>query len=351
MNGRRMLRGGFAMGEAVGVVAVSCVLIALLAVAGGESRRQGRLGDDIANLRRIAEWTWNYAADNSDQFWTFSWKKGYSQSKYPDLNSQAQLGDLDAAAAQAVDILRRRAGREDIAPIPAWVPHIAYSHLTLLDHASAPMPELAFVSAMDQHRLAWARNPGGFDAGLYQPAPTSGSGPGTNSGKRWPYSSSFQLPTSFFDWSPFMSRITPFQTHAFYLVPTLVQLSARTHAEAAFPSQKVFIHDGHARHFGTVMPYCTHDQARLPMLFVDGSVCVRGAAESNPGWIPIQPSSSAASSFLYAPDAWEPPTVSGSATDPVIGRFRWTRGSSTDHGIVGRDFGGPETCSGQPGCP
>jgi hypothetical protein len=99
-----------------------------------------------------------------------------------------------------------------------------------------------------------------------------------------------------------------------------------------------------------VQPYCTHEGARLPLLFVDGSVLVKSTAEANRGWIPNSPTAGP-STFQYQPDIWEPAPVSGTV-DWVEGRFRWTRGTTTAGGIAGRDFGGPETCSGQqPGCP
>lgn len=59
------------------------------------------------------------------------------------------------------------------------------------------------------------------------------------------------------------------------------------------------------------------------------SVSVRAASDSNPGWQPNVPTSPL-------------PTTLGS----LVGRFLWTRG-----GLAGRDFGGPEVCMGQPGCP
>ena len=256
-----------------------------------------------------------------------------------------------AQAAQAVDILRRCAGRLDVLPIPGWVASVRYSHLPLLDYLDTPMPDRVLVSSMDKHRIKWSRHPQGFDQGLYQPAPT-GNPPGTNPGKRWPYSASYQLPTVFFDGSPPNNRMSQAgSSHNQINVPSQVVVGARSTAEVAFPSHKVLLHDSNARHFGARAPYCTHDQARLPLLFVDGSVVVRNAAESNAGWQPNSPASGNASSLIYLPDVWEPPTMSGSGSDVMTGRFIWTRGTLTEHGIAGRDFDGPETCSGQPGCP
>lgn len=327
--------------EGAAIVVVAALLAALLLVMGGESRRQARLGEDIAKLRQFGAATGSYAADNADLFWSFSWKKGQSLSQYPDLNNAAS--DLQAGANQAVDILRRRAGREDIQPIPLWIPHWQFSYLALADHMLTPLPDLGAVSAADERRTTWARNPKGFDAGLYPPGPTSTSAPGTNNGKRWPYSASFHTPTAFYDGSITPYRVSQAGVHNLFSVPAEAQLGGRPVSECAFPSHKTHLHDSSARHFGTRVAYCTHDQARLSLLFVDGAVSVRAAKDSNPGWQPNSPAPGPPTQFNYQPDAWEPPTLSGTPAEPVIGRFRWTRGCPANM-LAGRDFGGPEVC-------
>lgn len=339
---------GFAIIELGAVVLVSGVLAALILVMGADTRRQARLGDDIASLRQIGAWTVSYAADNQDLFWSFSWPKGAMLSQYPDLNAQAQSSALEAAAAQAVDTLRRVAGREDIAPINSWFAHALYNHLPLQDHLRVPMPHTAMVSSMDKNRLKWARDPYGFDFGWYQPAPT-GSSPGTNAGKRWPFSASFVVPTAFYDKSAVGSRVQLATTHNTYQTLTTSVFGAYTLADAAYPSAKAHVHDQYARHFGTRMPYCLHPEARLPILFCDGAVAVHVASESNTGWQPNSPTNPNSLVFLHQPAAWEPETLTGTPNEQIVGgRFRWTRGF-----LSGRDFDGPEACTGQggPACP
>ncbi|MFM9996418.1 MAG: hypothetical protein ACKVU4_11540 [Phycisphaerales bacterium] len=340
---------GFALVELAAVVMVALVLAALILAMGADSRRQARLGDDIANLRQIGAWTVAYAADNQDQYWSFSWPKGAMLSQYDDLNAQAQTGASEAASAQAVDILRRIAGREDIAPIVTWFASNNYAHLPLREHLRLPIADTAMVSSMDGHRLKWVREPAGFDHGLYQPAPTPAA-PGTNSGKRWPYSSSFMISTAFYDKSTVENRVfTGGGTQGSYFVPGGCVLGAYALSDAAYPSAKAHVHDQYARHFGTRMPYCVHPQARLPILFCDGAVAVRGASESNPGWQPNSPTNPNPIVFTHAPQPWEPPTMIGFSSEILAaGSFRWTRGF-----LAGRDFDGPEACTGQggPACP
>jgi hypothetical protein len=83
-------------------------------------------------------------------------------------------------------------------------------------------------------------------------------------------------------------------------------------------------------------------QARVPLLFFDGSVNVRRTADSNPGWRPNQPAFDC-HWFWYQPAAWEPPTTNGQFHEIVAGRYRWTRG-----GLKGIDFGGLPLDTGQP---
>ncbi|MFM9996773.1 MAG: type II secretion system protein [Phycisphaerales bacterium] len=337
-------RTGFALIEALVVMVACFVVFALLTAAASDARRQARLGDDIAKLRQFGVWTGSYAADNQDLFWSFSWRKGYSKSQWPDLNAQAQGSDLSAGAAQGVDILRRLAGRTDILPINGWVPHVGYSHLPLSEYVGAPLPNLAGISAADEYRLMCARDPHGFDAGLYSPNPPL---PGSNGPKRWPYSASFSIGAGFFDGSPIGARIHQVGlSHNQFWVPnaSVMVLGGRQQSEVAFPAVKVFMQDTHARHFGVRQPYCTHDQARLPLLFTDGGVTVRSASESNPGWQPNHPTIFVPTNLVYTPEFWEPPTMSGAAAEIVFGRFRWTRGCPANL-LAGRDFDGPEVCT------
>ncbi len=337
---QRLGRGGraFALVELVAALLIGVLIAAVLLPALERTRRLGRLGDDMAKLRRFGVVTAAYGVDNADVYWGFSWKKGIAYSPYPDLNNAST--DLQAHANQAVHILRTRAGREDILPIPAWLSDIFYSHLVLAEYENRRLPDLDAVSSEDSYRLLWARDPAGFDAGIYQPSPAGG----TNATKRWPYSASFQLPPAFFDGSSVGMRLAQAGTHTSYIVPNGT-LGGRPIADTAFPAHKVQLHDGGARHFGPRTGYCTHDEARLPLLFCDGSVSVRAAADANPGWGPNIPSSPDPTTYTYTPAPWEPPTYSGEPSEQVIGRFRWTRG-----GTFGRDYGGPEICTGQPGC-
>ena len=331
-------RSGFAVLEVVTVAALAVMVAALLLVAGDRSRRSARLGEDIADFRQIGGMTGAFAGDHTGLFWTFSWKKGDAKSKYGDLNNDPT--DMTAAASQAVDILRRVAGREDIPKISNWFAHPFYSHLVLADYmqTGGGLPSRTFISSGDANRLLWAGDPQGFDQGKFgaqQPPPGS-----TN--KRWPYSSSYEMTTAFFDKSAVGERISQAGTHATFLLPAAGDYGGKAIDATAFPSRKVLLHDGHARHFGrygakATQPFFSHPTARLPFLFVDASVVVHWTVRGNKGWRPNSPDSADPTAFYYEPQTWAPPTVSGGPVELVAGYMRWTRNF-----IAGRDFGGPE---------
>lgn len=323
---------GFALVELAAVAAVAVAAAAILLIASSDSRRLARLNQDVAQLRSMGAAVQAYGADNSDLFPTFSWRAGESHSQYPELNNAGS--DLQAAANQLVHILRTRGGRPDMPVMFALLPHFRYSHLILADYTGQPIPWIAAISSADTHRLRWARDPACFDQncfGPYQPSP------GTSTNKRWPYSSSFEPTLAFIDRSAAPSCVSNQQSYNIYLVPGAVLLGGAPMAQVRHPSQKVMLHDTNARHFGPRQPYSTHDEARLPLLMADGSVPVRAAANSNPGWQPNAPTSTVSLQFSYAPqNLWEPPPLNPGG-DWVQGRFRYTRS-----GILGRDFGGPE---------
>src|ERR1051326_4036170 len=159
---------GFVLVEAVAIAAVVGLLVALLCVMAGGSRRLGRVGDDVSHLKLLGSLTGQFAADNADRFWTFSWRHGEThQTQYPDLNNAAD--DLQAAANQAVYIMRTKGGLPNMPVINSWIPHIGYSNLVLADYANAGLPSLNMVSSGDTYRRRWEQDRTGFFQGAYLP--------------------------------------------------------------------------------------------------------------------------------------------------------------------------------------
>lgn len=307
---------------------VIVVMASILTVAGGESSRQASLGESIANLKQIGNSVSAYGADNADRVATFSWRAGINEQEYPDLRFAAT--DLDAAAYQAVYIIRRRYS-EQMPRINGWISNILYSHLVLTDYQNGALPNLTFVSPEDDFRFRWIRDP-------------ASRPPGTGN-LRWALSSSYELGPAYFSPDQAYRRkdgstvqtITQGTTHNTYFVPAQPELGRRTLSEVENPEAKVMFNDQFTRHFGNRRPFFAHREARIVALMADGSAGLKASIQANPGFHPNSPTMTSPPTYTYQPFAWEPPALNQPNGDVVDGRIRWTRA-----GLRGRDFLGPD---------
>lgn len=108
--------------------------------------------------------------------------------------------------------------------------------------------------------------------------------------------------------------------------------------EVGFPSRKAMVWDTHQRHFGSRTAYFMMPEARVPILFADGTVQVRVTAAANRGFQAASPTSPFFSYVIYEPSPtnFEPPIPTGNRADNPAG-MRFTRS-----GLGGIDFDGDE---------
>ncbi len=331
-------RRGLTLIELVTVVALLVVLSLLLIPVGQDARRQGSLNASLGNLRWFGVAGSAYASDHADRFWTFSWLAGVEY----ELGGEA-LTPAIAAANQATWMIRERADRGEgsalpIEPPSGWIPHIYYSHLTLLEHAGIDFLSERVVSPEDRVRRVWRADPLGIGALPDHQRPVGDEG----EIQRWAYSTSYVIGSAFLSADVGGRLGDTLSQHGLWASQFDAPaqngvLGQRTLSEVAFPSQKAMVWDAFQRHFGPREPFCLIPEARIPILVADGSVGVRTAGTSNAGFQPNNPSGGP-SRMAYFGERWEPEPMRGAGTsDFVDGLYRYTRS-----GLRGRDFGGPE---------
>jgi len=341
-------RGGrraFSLVELLVVIAIIALLVSILLPVLGQARRSSKQVQNLANLRQLGSATQAYGSDFQDRIWAFSWKGGvnYSPRDNGPPVQYTSSNDLDAAAQQAADIIRRRAepGWPNFPTQPAWIPHVFYSHLVIMDYLAARLPEPIIRSPFDRVRQQWA------DALWDDPAhpelvPQRFNLPQ----ERWPYSSSYETaPASYSPdrWTTDGGRLGHLGTEwgVYIYNPGTsgnYRLGGRRLGDVAYPSHKVHLFENVMRHDGRAERYWTHWRAKVCVLSFDSSVSLLATPDANQGGH-LQPTNlgrRAPIRYVRAgtPDRGFPAWGDDDSTLLQPARYRWTIG-----GIRGADFG------------
>jgi len=344
------IRAGFTLIELLVVIAIIALLIGILLPALGEARKAGRQTVDQANLQQMGRATHSYAADYLNRIFSFTvTRKSYQMLSYPDLQGFADTDNpIQAAAAQAIDIVRRRTGRDmdfdGTDYVTGWIPHVLYSHLILQDYLAARLPDKMVVSPADRTRLLWQTDPKAFERGEF-PGPAGHE-------NRWPYSSSYETVSFAYstDRCDGANRggVTQGPTHRTYSIvnPQILQneIGRRSLADVQFIDKKVEMFDSVSRYTGKQQFYYLYPDAVTNNLFFDGHVAWKKTGlpfnkggqriDANDGVDPANPTSQFPLLINYTPEtSWEPPCRGADTTYSAPGFQRWTRG-----GLKGIDF-------------
>jgi len=314
----------FTLIELLVVIAIIALLVGILMPSLADARKNAKLAICATNLKNSGVAMSNYATDYKDLTPGFS-----ANSRQRFTNSTGlpatYATDNDAAAAQAVDILRRRSFNSTFPIQGNWTPHVMYTHLIILDYLGTRLPEPIMISPNDRLRLQWAQNPTAAAAGLAATRPTP-----TN--ERWPYSSSYMMTPS--SYAPDVqgadgSYISQGPTANTYFLPSSnrYRYGPQTRSEVVFPSQKVYMHDQSQRYVGKFDAPFLWRGAKVNCIFYDTSVRLSLTGDSNIGGYALTSPTWETPNFAYEPafdigDAPWPGDPNGATG--LTGRYRWT---------------------------
>lgn len=343
---RRRSAHAFTLIELLVVIAIIALLVAVLLPGLAEARRAARQVQNIANIKNYGTGCSAYAAEFKDLIWGYTWRAGFSApTRFPELNPANATEDIQAAAFQAVDIIRRRSNPPwETFPIqPRWIPHVSYSHLPVIDYLTGRLPEPIIRSPFDRLRQDWAE-------ALF-PDPASVKDRFNLPSERSPYSSSYQIVSATYTRDKFGTSggfLIQGQTNQEYLFDpagtgrtSRWRLGSRKLADVKFPGQKIQIMEDIARHVGKVNYFFTHQFSQPTCGFFDGSVRTVPTREVNRGGYLTATNSVTRAIINYVPapevgyDIW--PDNSHNRGQGRDGFHRWTVG-----GLSGIDYGAGE---------
>jgi prepilin-type N-terminal cleavage/methylation domain-containing protein len=323
-------RRAFTLIELLVVIAIIALLVGILLPSLGRARTAAKLSIDANNQRQFMTASANYATDFKERLPSFSWRGG-GTSRNPNTTGVpvTAADDNEAAAFQAVDIIRRRTNWPDFPIQPNWTPYHLFSHLVVLDYMNAQLPTPVMRSPNDRERARWAEDPRAAKQAL-----EAGGEIGAPGGARWPYSSSYMFATSSFvpDQESGGGYTRNTDSHVWYYVIAgastgSYRLGNQKISAVRFPGQKVVTYDIQARFQGKQDVPFLHRTAAINTAFYDASVRQTISGDVNLGGYWSQ-TGAMSDAFIY----WERRVTLGEAPwpdanpTPQPARYRWTAG-------------------------
>lgn len=341
-------KNAFTLIELLVVIAIIALLIGILLPALGQAQKSAKNVLSQSNLRSLNTGAANYASDNSDAIFSYTWRAGGTYTM-PDGRTKTPTDDQEAAAFQNQEILQRVTGRitgtKKIQNFSARLPHRRYSHLVLLDFLTNVQPEPIAASPFDRNLIQWQENPLEYGPGSGVPY-ADGIEPGYDTDtnwptnpvrQRWPFASTYQMVPAAWNTDGIAGSPTYIPVSD---TPHLMQggqgipLGRRKFTQVAHPSGKVMLFEEFDRFSDMAGLYFAYPEAKCNLAFFDGSVRNEQSSNSNAGWNPATPGTEWAQTYVPL-DTF--PLPKGGLNDPATycQRYRWTR-----HGLQGIDYGG-----------
>ncbi len=323
-------RRAFTLIELLVVISIIALLVGILLPSLGKARVAARLAIDASNQRQYMTAATNYSTDFKEKLPSFSWRGGGTARNPNTTGVPVTAGnDNEAAAYQAVDILRRRTNWPDFPIQPNWTPYPLYSHLVVLDYMNAQLPMPAMRSPQDRLREKWAEDPRAAKASIEASGAVAAP-----AGARWAYSSSYMFTPAYYmpDREAGGGYVRQADAHnLFYVIGDAgtepYRLGSQLLSGVKFPGQKIVIHDSSDRFNAKKDIPWLHRSATINTAFYDASVRPTTTGDVNLGgyWGPTNTFSDAFVTWDARPELGDAlwPDM-GNMTQP--GRYRWTAG-------------------------